>query len=394
MVLPRLGARFAAPFARGKLALGLSVGLVGALAVTGCSDYDLVQFEGDDVFQQLEASQVDVLLVVDNSCSMQPYQNELADNFDNFLTYFQEGDVDYQLGVVTTAVSSSAQTSGCSAADVAAIPEGGKLVGDADGPTIITPATPNGEEVFAEIVDVGICGTGFEMGLESAYRALTPPFVNNYNGGFLREDAYLSVIFVSDEQDASPMGVNEYTNSFRGVKGQRDREVYNASAIVVTDIEECDAGQRQAGAEGTRYVDVARQSGGVIGSICAEDFSSIVSDLSLASSRLTDTFYLSRLPDVGTMRVFVDDGDCGGDEDDLEACEAECGGGSDYSWTFELHNEDGDRVNDPDNCDSDDNCRGAVVFDRSNLPPVKSRVNVLYNLGDGDPDDYCDGEDD
>jgi hypothetical protein len=368
------------------LALASSAGL------TGCSDYDLVTFDGDDVFYQLEASEVDVLLVIDNSCSMQPYQDELAQNFDNFLTYFQEGDVDYQMGVVTTAVSGSSPTDGCTQADLARIPEGGKLVGSGDRPTVITPDTPNGAEVFAELVDVGVCGSGYEMGLESAYRALTPPFVNGYNAGFLRADAFLSVIFVSDEEDSSPLPVNDYINAFRNVKGQRDREVFNASSLVVTDIAECDAQQQVAGQVGTRYIDVARQGQGVLGSICADDFTSIVTDLSLASSRLTDTFYTTRLPAVGGLQVYVDDGSCGGDDEELEGCLVPCDGSGAYAWTYQLHDIDGNVVADPDDCDGDSGCRGAIVFDRSNLPPVKSQISARYDFGDGDPDDFCSGE--
>ena len=55
-----------------------------------CSDYDLIKRDVGDVFYQLEASEVDILLVVDNSCSMEPYQQSFL-NFDNFLTFFIEG---------------------------------------------------------------------------------------------------------------------------------------------------------------------------------------------------------------------------------------------------------------------------------------------------------------
>lgn len=363
-----------------------------AAGLAGCSDYDLVQFDGDDVFQQLEASEVDVLLAIDNSCSMQPYQDELAENFDNFLTYFEEGDVDYRLGVVTSTIVDVPTNDFCTQADVDAIPAGGQLVGDADGPTVITPNTPDGAAVFADIVDVGVCGAGFEAGLESAYRALTGSVSENYNAGFLRDDAYLSIIFVSDEQDFSPLRVNDYINGFRGVKGAREREVFNASALVITDLDECDSAQRQAGDVGTRYIDVAQQTGGVIGSICADDFTSIVTELSLASSRLTDTFYLSKLPDLATLEIYVDDDECEGEDGDLEGCRVDCDGGT-YPWVYELHDEEGNTI-DEDDCEDDEGCRAAIVFERSSLPPVGAQISARYNFGDGDPDDFCEGEDD
>ena len=42
---------------------------------------------------------------------------------------------------------------------------------------------------------------------------------------------------------------------------------------------------------GTRYVDFADQTNGLIENICADDFSTIVSELSLRSSRLNDIFF-------------------------------------------------------------------------------------------------------
>ena len=366
--------------------------LLLAGGLVGCTDYGLIQFDGDDVFLQLEASEVDVLLAIDNSCSMQPYQEELAQNFDTFLTYFEEGDVDYRLGVVTSTITSVSPNDYCSQADIDAIPAGGQLVGTADGPTVITPSTPDGAAVFAEIVDVGTCGAGFEAGIESAYRALTGPVSENYNDGFIRDDAYLSIIFVSDEQDFSPLKVNDYINGFREVKGAREREVFNASSLVITDLDECSSAQQQAGAVGTRYIDVAEQTGGVVGSICAQDFASIVTELSLASSRLTDTFYLTKLPDVATLSIYVNDGECSDEDGGVDACEVACDGG-DYPWTFQLQDEDGNVI-EHDDCADADGCRAAIVFERSSLPPVGSQISARYNFGDGDPDDFCSaGED-
>ena len=134
------------------------------LLILGCTpDYELSKRELGDVFYQLDAGAVDILLVVDNSCSMQPYQQELASNFDNFLTYFIEGDVDYQIGVATTTVIAPEAYGSCTAADVAQVPLAGTLVDN----TVVTPDTPDAAGVFSDLVNVGVCGAGMEMGLES-----------------------------------------------------------------------------------------------------------------------------------------------------------------------------------------------------------------------------------
>ena len=60
---------------------------------------------------------------------------------------------------------------------------------------------------------------------------------------------------------------------------------------------------------GTRYLDVADQSEGIQVNICAEDFASIVTDLSLNSSRLNDVFFLNNTPDLNTLIVSIDTDD-------------------------------------------------------------------------------------
>lgn len=341
-----------------------TLGLPAVAVLAGaCSDYKLTQFEAQDVFLQETAGQVDVLLVVDNSCSMQPYQQKLGENFDNFLTYLQEGQVDYNIGVLTTTIDvpDPYPEYGCTADIVSQIPEGGYLVGG----TVIRDDTAGADSIFEDLVNVGTCGAGMEMGLESAYRALTPPISIDENIGFLRGDAMLSLIFVSDEQDASPLSTDTYINTFRELKGFEDRTAFNASALVVQDIGECSAQQVQSGAsEGTRYVDVAGQTDGLLANICADDFSDILTELSLRASRLQDTWYLTKLPAPASLLVSVNDEliDCASGE-----------------WEYQLEEENGEK-------------RGKIVFARAYLPPPDSTISVTYDYGDGNPEGFCTGE--
>lgn len=330
--------------------------LVAAVVGGGCkSDNTLAKLDADDAFFQVEAGKVDVLLVVDNSGSMQPYQEKLSTNFENFLEYFT-GFVDYRIGVITSTIENPSAAGACSQADIDAIPDGGELVGG----TWISAEDADGAERFADLVQVGTCGGGYEMGLETALLALTPPMANDANEGFLREDAYLSIIFVTDEEDSSPGTTNEYINAFRDVKGVTARDVFNASALVVTDEADCTEEQLDAGAsENIRMVDVAEQTNGVVGSICSGDFATIVTELSLASSRLTDTFYLSQTPNAATLIVGVNE----------EAIDC-----ADGVWEYQ--EVDG---------------RPAIVFARDQLPPPGARITASYDYGDGDPTNYCGG---
>ena len=222
----------------------------------------------------------------------------------------------------------------------------------------ITPDTPDPANVFQEIVMVGTCGSGFEMGLEAARRAFEQVDPGEANEGFLREDAELSVIWVSDEQDTSPDPVNTYINDLYAVKGERERGVFDGSALVVLDADACDNPDSRTG---TRYMDVASQTHGVVRDLCSEDFAEIVTDLSLNASRLRDTFFLSQEPNPLTMQVTV--------EDVVWPCD-------DGSWTF-THALDG-AVRKP-----------AVVFSRDHMPAIGDRIAVRYDQGDGDETLFC-----
>jgi hypothetical protein len=289
-------------------------------------------------------------MVVDNSCSMAPYQTKLGENFDNFIEYFVGANVDYHIGVTTTDNT---------------IKRAGQIIGD-----VITPETSDPAGTFTDIVNVGIDGSGMEMGLETGLKAVTPPRTDNANKGFLRDEASLSIIVVSDEEDSSPLPVNDYINQFYDVKGQRERAVFNFSALTVTNENKCTDEEAAQSSRGRRYVDVAKQTHGLTGNLCETDatFGDIVTDLSLNASRLQDTFFLTSSPATGTLQVSVRDD--GAEEEENIPCDA-------GDWTYDIIADD----------QGDDS--PAVIFDRDHLPAVGAQITIRYNFGGGDKADFC-----
>jgi len=314
------------------------------LGASACSDQGFTAFDAVDVWRQNPPEEVDVLLIVDDSCSMAPYQGTLGSSFNQFISWFIRADVDYRIAVVTT--------------DLEDPNKSGRIQGE-----IITPDTENAEGVFSRIVNVGISGSGYEVGLETARLALTEPLVSGANAGFLRDDASLSIIFVSDEEDGSPDPVNDYINDFVSIKGARNRDVFNASALVVTGFEECDEVQRAQSTIGTRYIDVARQTGGMIGNLCSADFEDIVFELSLVSSRLRNTYFLSQEPSLSTLQLSVND--------EVVPCRSD-------RYAFEW-------VPDPKTGEPEP----AIVFAPDRLPPVGARIAARYFPGEAVPAEFC-----
>jgi hypothetical protein len=125
---------------------------------------------------------VDILFVVDNSGSMQDDQEQLADNFTAFFAdALASGTQDFRVGVTTTDVLS---LDGALGSLVGAFP-------------VLTPSTFSLAEQFSANVLVGTFGSGIELGLEAMRMALDP----SRNVGFVRSNAALSVVFVTDEED-------------------------------------------------------------------------------------------------------------------------------------------------------------------------------------------------
>ncbi len=279
----------------GLLAVGALVLPAFASLVVGCRRLEPTVFPTTltDVYIQEPLRMVDVLLVIDNSGSMEEEQARLSRNFEAFIQAFVDAKVNYHVGVITTDLRNQEQA--------------GRLVGDV---RYITPETPDAAEVFASNVQVGTNGSGLEMGLEAAGLALSEPLVSTYNAGFLRDGASLSIVVFSDEDDMSPGSVNDYLNFFASLKGDRayrDHTLMNVSAVVGDVPFGCEApdGTGEAGA-GTRYYYAAQATAGVTASICAGDFTPIVEALGLDLSGLREEFPLTRCARPDTLEVIVE----------------------------------------------------------------------------------------
>lgn len=331
--------------------------------LASCSEYEIAKYDGVDVFYQDPPAAVDVLIVVDNSGSMAPFQEKLATEFDGFVSYFESAQVDYQVAVTTTAVAPSIPYGDCTPAIIDDLPAPGEIV---DG-TIITAETPDADDVFADLVSVGTCGSASEMGLEAAWIALGIKG-DDENAAFLRNNAMLSVLIVSDEQDSSPRPVHEYLNDIQTqVKDPDIRDSFNLSGFVVTEVDNCEGDQAMNARVGTRYLEGIEQTSGVKADICADDYTARIEDLSIRAARMLDTFYLSKTPDVSSIVVEINDEEW--------PCQ-------DGAWTYqEVPNPDGD-----------DGLVPAIVFERTSVPPPASTILVSYYGGGGDPIDFCSEE--
>lgn len=211
-----------------------------ALLGVGCQDYLFDQkcpeaVRAARVTQPaVEVVKADILFVIDNSGSMADEQENLIRNFDAFIGVLAGGNLDYRIAVTTTdlgEVGTSTTTtqeertgdvriavdessayrpvdsfdrSDCRALDD--VRHGCFRTGSRERPWI---QADDGRDAvvsaFAESARVGTCGSGLERGTAAMIEALRATRPGGCNEGFLRDDANLVVIVVTDEEDFRPL---------------------------------------------------------------------------------------------------------------------------------------------------------------------------------------------
>lgn len=189
----------------------------------------------------------------------------------------------------------------------------------------LTDETEEPEEIFAEMVAQGITGSGIEMGLEAVRLAISPPLrsAGNFgtgpedgsapNDGFIREEANFSILIVSDEEDSSPLPVNDYLSLYADLKGDdayRDHTRMNVSAVIGDRAPEFDGEPSCSSPNGyadwgRRYLRAVEETVGLVDSICDDDFSPIVNELGLTLSGLQADFALSGVPRLDSLKVSI-----------------------------------------------------------------------------------------
>lgn len=177
---------------------------------------------------------VDVLFVIDNSGSMADEQALLAQNFESFAQQII-GYVDYRVAVITTDMNSPGEQSGqfistfesaspwsLSALDNSACSAIEIPHGCFRGSGVVTVQSSMSIEeqrsAFAANVNVGTCGSGQERGFDALLIALAESGSTGCNAGFLRPEANLVIIFVTDEEDDSAIAVEAAADQIGQIK--------------------------------------------------------------------------------------------------------------------------------------------------------------------------------
>jgi len=225
-----------------------------------------------DSFTQDGIMGSDILFVVDNSGSMSSNQAQLSNNFDTFINVLSVSGYDYQIAFITTDQST--------------------FVGD-----IITPLTSDPvAEAMNQIAAIGYHGSAYERGMDQSWNATSSGADAGPGSTFLRDDAKLVVIYISDEDDFSTVSPSTMETRLLSLKSDPTLVVAHA---VAGDVPGGCTSNGGASA-GTDYHTLVSAVGGTFLSICAEDWGTPMEELARESLAVT-TFYLSDNPVQDTI---------------------------------------------------------------------------------------------
>lgn len=250
-----------------------------------------------DTIVQTKKQKVDVLWIIDNSCSMSEEQSSLVANFEHFINYFVDSDLDWHIGVTSTDL------------DFGITPGTNGILNEINQIKFIDEDTPNPVDLFNQMAVMGTRGSGTEQGLGATFAAIAEHGDTDYNRGFYREDATLSVIVISDEDDHTVEPIfPEFVDWLYNLKPNVN-DVSFSSIVCLGESHlngmYCSENPLYAPSVGSKYISVTNTIGGTLWDIRQEDWAPMLDQLGLNATRMRTEFFLSEVPVEKTINVWV-----------------------------------------------------------------------------------------
>lgn len=242
-------------------------------------------------------SKLDILFIVDNSPSMRREQEKLGERLQAFLKNIRH--TDWQIAFTTSDVSNGKYGLKGSLLDLYNYP----------GVKVLDSKFPDAEEVFYNTVKrsesikcIFRCPSSNEQPLKASILAIEKSFTENSN--FFRKDADLAIVILSDEDEMSngsrkatkPQDVvNAFNSTFEPPK---KLSVYGI-VIQPNDLncyQDQKVDQSVSAHEGTVITELTKLTGGFTGSICENDYSVALEQISEQTRFYVESFKLKRSP--------------------------------------------------------------------------------------------------
>ncbi len=234
-----------------------------------------------DTYRQQDVipPKIDILIVIDNSGSMEEEQISMAEKFEDLISDLNE--VDWQINIITT-------DNVCKR-----LPE-----------LPLKPDTPELMALFQKAIRAGTLGSGYERPLRNTMDHLKG--VCTSNPPWLREKSDLAIVIVSDEDEDSSsrfyLKHDIFLNEIEALgyvlgKDAKVHGIIGHPSVPCPNVE----------APGITLAAAIQGGGGLWGSICAPDYSQTLSAISRDMRKnLTVDFPLRFAPVLNTLRLELD----------------------------------------------------------------------------------------
>jgi len=262
--------------------------------------------------QDQNANKVDILIVNDNSSSMEEEQKKMATRFGSFVSELKS--IDYHIAMTTTDLESAKWN------------QGGRIMEwNGTGSKVLTPATANADAAFRATVQrnetIGCrqrsggrdCPSGNEQPLKATIRAIEQR--ETANKDLFRDGVDFVVVVLSDEDELSDGPATatkpiEVTEAFEAAFGRTKRLAVHGIIVKPGDTA-CKTEQQSQIKEpggaffGTHVSELASITQGTISSICDADYAKNLSAISDQVRKLVSSFDLQQEPAEGSVSVVL-----------------------------------------------------------------------------------------
>ena len=219
---------------------------------------------------------VDVLIVIDNSGSMQYEQQSMGSRVKNMLSVLQG--LDYRVAVTTTDPSATH------------ISNKGKYYGDGDLIPMEGPAAGKlwidstmdqsvAQQSLSQTLQRPEKGSGIEQGIRAAYRFIEK--ATTIVGGvpaipFFREGANFATLVISDEDESDNTDKNDPAHLLSLISSKFNNQKAFSWHSIITKPGDTACKNTYGATYGERYKKISELTGGIVGSVCEADYAAQV----------------------------------------------------------------------------------------------------------------------
>ncbi len=280
-----------------NLAAGLHKLDIQVADANGLEDSDSVNWEIVERFEKVKTplsiaesdDQVDLLFVIDNSRSMIQEQKNMAEKIVNLLDKIKN--LNWRIGIVTTDFTANQYGQG-------------KLLQYPNKSYFLTSKLEIEEarKQFGQTIQRSESGDSAEQGIRATWMALNRAFsgkagIDEQHKAFFRKDAALAVVVITDEDESSSKTENKPENLIKSIQTWFGvQKIFKFHSIIVRPGDETCLKASIDHKTGTAYAKLTKLTEGIIGNICAKDYSNQLEVIGQDVANTQNTFSLSCVP--------------------------------------------------------------------------------------------------